>query len=54
MIVVLVNGIAASYYRDEPNGKGPVESVIMKELIPHVDQTALSEETVIGRVGFQN
>jgi endo-1,4-beta-xylanase len=39
MIVILVNGIKASYYRDDPSGKRPVESVIMKELIPHVDQT---------------
>ena len=39
MIVVLVNGIAASFYCDSPNGKLPVDSVIIKELIPHVDQT---------------
>ncbi|MCX7007581.1 MAG: alpha/beta hydrolase-fold protein [Kiritimatiellaeota bacterium] len=39
MIAILVNGIAASFYRDEPSGKRPVESVIIKELIPHVDQT---------------
>jgi endo-1,4-beta-xylanase len=39
MIVVLVNGIAASFYCDSPNGKEPVDSMIIKELIPHVDQT---------------
>ncbi|MCX7012370.1 MAG: alpha/beta hydrolase-fold protein [Candidatus Sumerlaeota bacterium] len=39
MIVVLVNGIAASFYCDSPDGKRPVDSVITKELIPHVDQT---------------
>ena len=39
MIVVLVNGCGPSFYRDEPGGKRPVESVIIKELIPHVDQT---------------
>jgi endo-1,4-beta-xylanase len=39
MIAVLVNGIAASFYCDSPNGKQPVDSVITKELVPHVDQT---------------
>ena len=39
MIAVLVNGVAASFYRDDPSGKVPVETMIIKELIPHVDQT---------------
>ena len=39
MIVVLVNGMAASFYCDSPDGKKPVDSVIVKELIPHVDRT---------------
>jgi endo-1,4-beta-xylanase len=39
MIVVMVNGLTATYYRDSVDGKWPVESVIMKELIPHIDQT---------------
>ena len=39
MIVVLVNGIAASFYCDSPNGQRPVDGVIITELIPHVDQT---------------
>ena len=38
-IAVLVNGLTASFYCDSPNGKQPVDSVITKELIPHVDQT---------------
>jgi endo-1,4-beta-xylanase len=38
-IIVLVNGLAASFYCDSQNGKMPVDSVITKELIPHVDQT---------------
>ncbi|HTM50838.1 MAG TPA: alpha/beta hydrolase-fold protein [Bryobacteraceae bacterium] len=37
MIVVLVNGMRDSLYCDSPDGKYPVESVIVKELIPHVD-----------------
>jgi esterase/lipase superfamily enzyme len=39
MIVVMVNGLAASFYCDSLDGKMPVDSVITKELIPHVDQT---------------
>ena len=38
MIAVLVNGLTASFYCDSQNGKQPVDSVITKELIPHVDQ----------------
>jgi endo-1,4-beta-xylanase len=39
MIAVLVNGMQGSFYCDSPDGKLPVDSVITKELIPHVDQT---------------
>ena len=39
MIVVMVNGMRDSFYNDSPDGKWPIESVIIKELIPHVDQT---------------
>jgi enterochelin esterase-like enzyme len=38
-IVVLVNGMVNSFYCDWADGKRPVESVIVKDLIPHVDQT---------------
>jgi endo-1,4-beta-xylanase len=39
MIAVLVNGLAASFYSDSRDGKTPVDSVIVKELIPHIDAT---------------
>ena len=39
MIVVLVNGMKDSFYNDSPDGKWPIESVITKELIPHIDKT---------------
>src|ERR1035438_5393497 len=48
MIVVLVNGMKDSFYNDSPDGKWPVDSVIIKELIPHVDQTY---RTIAGREG---
>lgn len=37
MIVIGVNGIAGSTYRDPPLGRAPVESVIVRDLIPHID-----------------
>ena len=38
-IAVLVNGLRDSFYCDSRDGKWPVESVIVKELVPHIDQT---------------
>jgi enterochelin esterase-like enzyme len=39
MIVVFVNGLPLGGYRDSADGKQPVESVTIKELIPHIDAT---------------
>lgn len=39
MIVILVNGMRDAFYCDSPDGRWPIESVIIKELIPHVDST---------------
>jgi enterochelin esterase-like enzyme len=39
VIVVLVNGVVKSFYCDSVDGKCPMESVIIKDLIPHVDAT---------------
>jgi endo-1,4-beta-xylanase len=38
-IAVLPNGLYDSWYVDSANGAQPVESVIIKDLIPHVDKT---------------
>ena len=38
-IVILVNGMVKSFYCDSTDGKIPMESVIIKDLIPHVDAT---------------
>jgi enterochelin esterase-like enzyme len=38
-IVICVNGMVSSFYCDWADGKRPVESVIIKDLVPHVDQT---------------
>jgi len=39
MIAVSVNGMRDSRYVDSYDGKYPVESVIVKDLIPHIDRT---------------
>jgi len=39
MIAVLVEGLPGGRYLDSPDGKTPIESVIMKDLIPHIDAT---------------
>jgi endo-1,4-beta-xylanase len=36
-MVVLPNGLGVSRWSDSPDGKRPVESVVVGELIPHVD-----------------
>jgi endo-1,4-beta-xylanase len=38
-ILVFVNGGRYTFYADSPDGSLPVESIIVKELIPHIDQT---------------
>ncbi len=39
MIAVLVNGMRDVWWNDSADGKMPVESVVIKELIPHIDST---------------
>ncbi len=39
MIAVLVNGRGEQFWNDSFDGERPVESVIIKDLIPHIDQT---------------
>jgi enterochelin esterase-like enzyme len=38
-IAVLLNGMYSSRWLDSPDGKLPMESVIMRDLIPHIDST---------------
>lgn len=38
MIAVLVNGPPASFFCDSPHGSTPAESIIVKDLIPHIDR----------------
>jgi len=39
VIVVFANGMVDGFYNDAINGPRPVETVIIKELIPHIDAT---------------
>src|SRR6476660_9815239 len=38
-IIVLPNGLRESNWVDSKDGKSPVETVIIKDLVPHIDQT---------------
>jgi endo-1,4-beta-xylanase len=50
MIIVYPNGLrGATMYSDTKNGKYPVESVIVKDLIPHIDATYRTIATRVGR-----
>jgi enterochelin esterase-like enzyme len=49
MIVVYVNGMIRSGYVDSADGKYPVETVTIKELIPHIDATYRTIATREGR-----
>jgi enterochelin esterase-like enzyme len=49
-IVVLVNGATSSFYCDWADGKRPVESVVIKDLIPHIDETYRTIARRDGRV----
>jgi endo-1,4-beta-xylanase len=48
--VVVVNGMVNSFYCDWANGQRPVESVITRDLIAHVDQTYRTVPRREGRV----
>jgi endo-1,4-beta-xylanase len=54
MIVVMVNGMRDSFYCDSPDGKWPIESIIVKELIPHIDRSfrTIAEREARGVEGF--
>jgi endo-1,4-beta-xylanase len=50
VIVVSVNGMVKSFYCDSSDGQCPMESVIIKDLIPHVDATYRTIAKREGRV----
>ncbi|HCN28966.1 MAG TPA: hypothetical protein DIT64_09400 [Verrucomicrobiales bacterium] len=50
LIMVFVNGMIRSSYVDSADGKMPVETVSIQELIPHVDATYRTQATRAGRM----
>jgi len=50
MIAVFVNGLPQGGYRDSQDGRQPVESVTIRELIPHIDSTYRTVATREGRL----
>lgn len=50
MIIVFVNGTPASGYWNAIDGSLPIESIIITELIPHIDNTYRTISTYTGRV----
>ncbi len=49
MLIVFVNGMRNSFYCDSADGKTPVESVVIKDLIPHIDTTYRTIYTTLHR-----
>jgi len=50
MIVVYPNGLPLGGYTDAPGGKQPVESMIIKDLIPHIDKSYRTQAKREGRM----
>ena len=49
LILVMVNGGSASFYADSADATNPVESMIMGELIPHIDANFRTRASREGR-----
>jgi enterochelin esterase-like enzyme len=50
MLIVFVNGFETSGYRDAFDGSLPAESIIITELLPHIDSAYRTAEDRAGRV----
>jgi endo-1,4-beta-xylanase len=50
MLIVFVNGARDSWYCDSTDAKAPVETVIIKDLIPHIDATYRTVAKREGRI----
>ncbi|MCX6858036.1 MAG: alpha/beta hydrolase-fold protein [Verrucomicrobia bacterium] len=50
MLVVFPNGLASSMWCDSKDGAVPMETIVIKELLPHIDATARTIATREGRV----
>jgi enterochelin esterase-like enzyme len=50
MLVVFPNGLATSMWCDSMDGRMPMETVVVKELVPHVDKTFRTLTDRSGRI----
>lgn len=50
MIIVFPNGMATSMWCDSKDGRVPMETVVIKELVPHIDATFRTLATREGRL----
>lgn len=50
MLVLFPNGLAASMWCDSKDGAVPMETIVMKELLPHIDATFRTIATREGRI----
>jgi enterochelin esterase-like enzyme len=50
MLVVFPNGLASSMWCDSKDGTVPMETIVIKELIPHIDATFRTIATREGRI----
>jgi enterochelin esterase-like enzyme len=50
MLVVFVNGLRNGMWCDSKDGKRPVETIVMKELLPHIDATFRTIAAREGRI----
>jgi len=50
MLVVFPNGLASSMWCDSKDGAVPMETIVIKELVPHIDATFRSIATREGRI----
>lgn len=49
-LVVFVNGLAEGMYVDWKDGSAPIETIIIKDLIPHIDRAYRTIPTHVGRL----
>ncbi len=50
MLVVFPNGLASSMWCDSKDGAVPMETIVIKELLPHIDATFRTVATREGRI----
>jgi enterochelin esterase-like enzyme len=50
MLVVFPNGLASSMWCDSQDGAVPMETIVVKELLPHIDATCRTIATREGRI----